>query len=430
MHLYLYFSAALTASAAYLPLDSRTDKPHADIQEHMGDALTAATADRTAGIGAEFETPTLKLQHSGCSKADTDKLKRVVIGAHKDTNWELTADTTAHAGELHAEYILDGTKIKVGSGAAARAGAAIAKDFIDWSPWKHVNDPIKVGTGTCNPWKLPGVRSDLQAEKVQWDAQVTVPMPLEALYSLMRDQVQEKNNGNILSNVETRTNGKKAGGTQNLVLVTKGFFKSKPNGIEEDKVTDDVLGFCSLVLSYAKNAGHLQPDESPKKITSFMPRTEFGTIFKQVQSKIPGDLFDLFNTLACYKRSKTSANKIVTVIDKDFCSGTVSKPVPGTKLKNLEFKNSAKSVNIKTWIDGISAGTAAKDQLSVFDESIDGSIGGLKSATEKVFNTQRQVPLFEFRDLVEMPITSGFQKFMADVDEDVQRLHKTYATAP
>lgn len=130
MRFHLYLSVTLTASAAYLPLDSRTDGSHADIQEHMGDALTAATADKTAGIGAEFETAELTLKNSGCSKADTDKLEKVVIGAHRHTNWELTADTTFNAGGLHAEYILDGTKIKVGSGAAARAGAAIAKDFV------------------------------------------------------------------------------------------------------------------------------------------------------------------------------------------------------------------------------------------------------------------------------------------------------------
>jgi hypothetical protein len=86
-------------------------------------------------------------------------------------------------------------------------------------------------------------------------------------------------------------------------------------------------------------------------------------------------------------------------------------------------------VNIKTWIQGIGSGTGAKDALSVFDESIDGSIGGLKTATEKMYNSERSVPLFEFRDLVGI-LTSGFEKFMGDVDTSVQTLHKTFANAP
>lgn len=116
----------------------------------------------------------------------------------------------------------------------------------------------------------------------------------------MEEQVQNKRNPNILSGGEMGRNGKKAGGDRNLILVTKDYFQAKPNGIGADKVTNDVLGFCSLVLSYAKNADHLRQDESPILATTFMPRTEFGTIFKQVQSKIPGILFDLFDTLACY----------------------------------------------------------------------------------------------------------------------------------
>lgn len=86
-----------------------------------------------------------------------------------------------------------------------------------------------------------------------------------------------------------------------LIVVTQDYFQSNTNGIDKSKVTDDVLGFCSLVLSYAKAASNaLQPDMSPKLFLSFMPRTEFNTIYQQVKSKIQGDLFTLFDSLACY----------------------------------------------------------------------------------------------------------------------------------
>jgi hypothetical protein len=81
-------------------------------------------------------------------------------------------------------------------------------------------------------------------------------------------------------------------------------------------------------------------------------------------------------------------------------------------------------------IQGIGTETGAKDALSVFDESIDGSIGGLNTATEKMYNSQRPVPLFEFRDLYSSPKATDFEKFMGDVDAAVQALHKTFANAP
>ena len=126
-------------------------------------------------------------------------------------------------------------------------------------------------------------------------------MPLEALYSLMKEQREYPNpepGRNLLDGICPRGDF--------LVLVTQEYFQSSPNGIDGSKVTDDVLGFCSLVLSYAKAASQtLKPDQSPKLFLTFMPRTEFNTIFAQVKSKIPGDLFNLFNFLACYTLNKS-----------------------------------------------------------------------------------------------------------------------------
>ena len=120
-------------------------------------------------------------------------------------------------------------------------------------------------------------------------------MPLEALYSLMKEQLADEiSNRNILDGFIY--------GSSSLIVVTQEYFQSNKNGIDGSRVTDDVLGFCSLVLSYAKAASNaLRPDQSPKLFLTFMPRTEFNTIYQQVKSKIPGDLFTLFNSLACYK---------------------------------------------------------------------------------------------------------------------------------
>ncbi len=127
-------------------------------------------------------------------------------------------------------------------------------------------------------------------------------MPLEALYSLMKEQAAgtDVDQRNILDGYCMEGDC--------IILVTKDYFKSEPNDIDGTKLTDDVLGFLTLVLSYAKAAKTktLKPDQSPKQLLSFMPRTEFNTMYEQVKSKIPGDLFTLLDTLACYTTTANS----------------------------------------------------------------------------------------------------------------------------
>lgn len=125
-------------------------------------------------------------------------------------------------------------------------------------------------------------------------------MPLEALYSLMEENLANPLEKNILDGTNYRS-------TQNkLVLVKKDYFQSKPNNIDASTITNDVLAFCTLVLSFAKAATEtLMRDQSPKLSITFMPRTEFNTMFQIVKPKLTGDLFSLFNTLACYKTDKS-----------------------------------------------------------------------------------------------------------------------------
>ena len=91
-----------------------------------------------------------------------------------------------------------------------------------------------------------------------------------------------------------------------MVYVTKDFFQAKPNGISSDTVKDDVLGFFSLVVSYAKGAKDEEEDTSPKEIISLMPRTDWTNLFNQVKPAVPGTLYDIVNILACYSGSGSS----------------------------------------------------------------------------------------------------------------------------
>ncbi|KAI0388673.1 hypothetical protein F5Y17DRAFT_470265 [Xylariaceae sp. FL0594] len=383
-HFLLTLLHGLSAVHAHLHPRADADVCVGAIEDNEGDALTAPTSDRTANIGAEFETPVLWLSNTACSKDDTDSAKRKIVAGRSGPNWMLTADTVGTPGKPQLEYVLDCTAIKLGTGDAARAGAAVAADLAAWQPWNTGDtNNIEVEDSPCNPWSLPkSIRRGTDPGLVEWAAQITAPMPLEGLYSLMGEEAKGAPNLNIINGGESRrTNG----GKPNLVFVTTDFFQATPNGMTPSTVTDDVLGFCSLVLTYAKGAkALLLPDQNPKLLLNFMPLTEFITMFQQVKSKMPGDLFTLFNTLA---------------LDRNYCSGSLKAPVPNGQFAALTYTSTSASMNINTWIDGIGAGSGGKDALSVFDESIDGSIGGLGTVTENMFNSQRAVPIFEFRDL-------------------------------
>jgi len=114
--------------------------------------------------------------------------------------------------------------------------------------------------------------------------------------------------------------------------LTADSFQSSPNGIKKDDVKEDVLGFLSLVMSFAKAAKPMDEGRSVKYLVvnkslgadpricyetptdhlltfsqNIMPRTDFVGLYDQVKSRLPGSgsLYDLIKVLACYKNDGT-----------------------------------------------------------------------------------------------------------------------------
>lgn len=116
-------------------------------------------------------------------------------------------------------------------------------------------------------------------------------------------------------------------------------------------------------------------------------------------------------------------------LDTNYCKGTTAKPVLGKKFSGLKYSNDDGSVEIKSWIEGIEARSPSPDLLTEFDKTIDGSIGGFGTTTEKMYKSDRSVPIFEFRGL-RLTKTSEFESFMDEVDTVVQKLHEKYADVP
>lgn len=181
---------------------------------------------------------------------------------------------------------------------------------------------MNIANNKCNPWTIDEPRAGNLADDIGWSPQVTAPMPLEGLYDLMylqmKDHAFKRAPTDSLTGVSTKY-------FDRHTVVTKRFFASKPNGIDPDSLTNDVLAFLSLVVTYAKNANSkMPPDLSPKFFSTFMPRDTFTTLYNEVKTKIPGDLWDLINVLVCYnlnvapKTSTTLASKPSCVL-QSYC---------------------------------------------------------------------------------------------------------------
>ncbi|KAF2201339.1 hypothetical protein GQ43DRAFT_480789 [Delitschia confertaspora ATCC 74209] len=375
--------------------------------------LDGATDDKSPGIGVEFETGQIQFtSKKNCNEEDTWAAKGKLVDNRKapDDTWMLTADTIGDPDILNAEYILNGKLLKIGTGKAGPAAKAMAADLVAWKPTASDHD-VTVKDNKCNPWKIQEAGA---VDTLKWQPQVTVPLPLEAINDLF---------GQALKGATHPLLGKTNPG-RGLTHVTKDFFQSKPNGMAADGVKDDLLGFLSLVMSYAKNARHFEDASSPKELTSIMPRTEFVTMYNMVKGQVKGDLYDLIEVLACYKNSGDKVE-----IDTGFCSGTVSKPVVTKgKMDEKVFGVSNQALSVQDWIKSIKNGQAP-DKLTQLDKNVDGSIGGLNTAVEHVLQTTREVPLFEFRRLPGVKV-SEMENLVTKAEQAVIDLHKKYANAP
>jgi hypothetical protein len=243
-----------------------------------------------------------------------------MINNRKGTNWILTADI-ASDDTLDAEYILDGKTIKLDSNATKAAAEAVARDIVSdlceerlcfslewlakpvipqvaWDPYADGNE-VTIEDNPCK-WKIVEPESKTGGNSYRWAPQVTAPLPLSSLYDLLGKYIAGTQSA-LLPKINQKP----------MVQVTKDFFQSKPNGLDSGSVEEDVLGFFSLVLSFAKapSASPEEPiieDESLKELTIIMPRTDFTSIYSTVKSAIPGDLYPIVRILGCYKNTGNS----------------------------------------------------------------------------------------------------------------------------
>ena len=86
------------------------------------------------------------------------------------------------------------------------------------------------------------------------------------------------------------------------------------------------------------------------------------------------------------------------------------------------------SLSVRDWMQSITDGTVP-DALTTLDSHLHKSIGGFGVKVENIANTNRGVPIFEFRGI---PVfkTPETIKFAKDIDKNVVDLHRRFTTKP
>jgi hypothetical protein len=167
------------------------------------------------------------------------------------------------------------------------------------------DNSFSIDGSECNPWDVRMPATSGAAAQCNFAPQATAPMPLEAIQDLFGKWVRDEKDTVLLP----QNRG------QDTVWVTKDFFQasSPPGGLDKGSLKDDLSGFFSLVLSYAKYDKYKDDQLSIKSVTPIMPRNDFSSIWKRLKDDdavptIQGSLWDLISTLACYKNVYKSSD--------------------------------------------------------------------------------------------------------------------------
>lgn len=225
-----------------------------------------------------------------------------------------------------------------------------------------------------------------------------------------------------------------------LSILTINDFQSFKK-IKESDITDDFLGFFSLLTSYCALADFTDPKQGPKHLLPVMPRTDFVTQYntfiqpklaaqlsqkKTLSRKLKTSLYDIVETVSGVGdqlAEKTFKWKVgpVTEVSEDWI-GKAEDLEAGT----LEVQ---KFLNYLQGYDPATKTTLVQmDLLQLMDKALrHGQIGGYGSKMETILGTSKLVPIFEFRELqpVKGPALSAT---MGSYEDKVIAYHEQFAS--
>ncbi|KAG8528553.1 uncharacterized protein KY384_006725 [Bacidia gigantensis] len=181
----------------------------------------------------------------------------------------------------------------------AKAAAAVAKDITDWKPSNKLSDEdkkVKINTSPVDDWVVTQLDA-FDANAILFQPQVLAPLSLKAIQDIFNLAITGKSS--VLIGARNPAKG--------MVMVTKDFLQSKPNGIGPKSVKDDVLSLFSRVLSIGVIDGQIGGLKDALEYVVNTPRAVPLLEFRALASKGPVDM-EVFNqsvdaTIADYHTS-------------------------------------------------------------------------------------------------------------------------------
>ncbi|KAL8755599.1 MAG: hypothetical protein Q9199_003536, partial [Rusavskia elegans] len=145
-----------------------------------------------------------------------------------------------------------------------------------WKP--NGKDKIKAnieGFQNLGEWSVQQPNEWRGTDVINFGRQMTVAVPLEAVYHLLADiKGNVPNRSPILSDVKRDA----------IHIVRREDFAEAC--LDKFNPSDDLLGFFALVISYTKATRRIQAKDGPKHSLSIMPRTNFVAMYKLIKDKL------------------------------------------------------------------------------------------------------------------------------------------------
>ena len=121
-------------------------------------------------------------------------------------------------------------------------------------------------------------------------------------------------------------------------------------------------------------------------------------------------------------------------LDDTYCTEAPDDPKSNDRMDKQVFKTSnsageSDSCTVQERMQSIEDANAETDRLSEVDQISDGSIGAFKDVLENVLNTNRAVPLFEFRRLVGVR-AADMEDHVKAVEQAVVDYHNAHTDPP
>jgi hypothetical protein len=256
--------------------------------------------------------------------------------------------------------------------------------------------------GFTEQWKVEWPNTEeLSPERLLFSPQVTTAMPLGGLLEILKDA---KKNPDPSKKSLNPLSGRAQVGA--IIILTKADFADFKL-IQPADITDDFLGFFSLLTAYCVAAKTAVPKEGPKSAFSVMPRTDFVTQYTQfVQHKLEKQLESVSLSEIIEKVSKKGKELAGYQFKWKPVKPFVKQPTEAEKWDGMEKDLDAGTLEVGKFLNYLQGSDKDKKKLAqldlvkIMDSALrHGQIGSLGKKMELILNTQNPAPIFEFRDL-------------------------------